>query len=142
MIIAKTAKNKTKATKAIGKRFPFIQRLTRKELGKMLLVLDEASQGILVLAGLNAKQMGCYIEPRERGILVELYFRNETYIWPIPYPGLSVYKSGNRVSLYAHGHYLRWLDNDPDNEVNKNKVNYLIDLTAKFNEEHDFQRHG
>lgn len=102
---------------AVGKAFPFFDRLKMKGIGSGRLRIKDASSQITELINKTTDIAYTNIELRPKGIIVGIKSIHQTFHWVIPYFQLTLYKNSGHISVYDNKHKMNLIYDSSDGNI-------------------------
>ncbi|MDG1045880.1 MAG: hypothetical protein P8P81_04690 [Bacteroidia bacterium] len=91
----------------VGKRFGIFHKLKNGSIGSEPFIIQSCSLEFDINFDSIEYNRKCNIELRPNGIIVHFRKNSSSFIWPIPFRHLTVYKSGQILSIYENTIYLK-----------------------------------
>ena len=91
----------------VGKQFGFFYKLKNGSIGSEPFIIQSCSLEFDINFDSIEYNRKCNIELRPNGIIVHFRKNSSSFIWPIPFRHLTVYKSGQILSIYENTIYLK-----------------------------------
>jgi len=98
-----TPQLKRQIKQSVGSSFSIVERLKMGGIGTSKLQMIEASDEIYQLVSHKTDTIYCYIECREKGIVLGFHSTLKVYLWLIPYLFLSIELGSNTVNIESEG---------------------------------------
>jgi hypothetical protein len=91
----------------VGKRFGIFHKLKNGSIGSESFIIQSCSLEFDINFDSIEYNRKCNIELRPNGVIVHFRKNSSSFIWPIPFRHLTVYKSGQILSIYENTIYLK-----------------------------------
>jgi len=91
----------------VGKRFGIFHKLKNGSIGSEPFIIQSCSLEFDINFDSIEYNRKCNIELRPNGVIVHFRKNSSSFIWPIPFRHLTVYKSGQILSIYENTIYLK-----------------------------------
>ena len=90
----------------VGKRFGIFHKLKNGSIGSEPFIIQSCSPEFDINFDSIEYTRKCNIELRPKGIIVHFRKNSSSFIWPIAFHHLTMYKSGQIISIYENTAYL------------------------------------
>lgn len=91
----------------VGKRFGLLHKLKNGIVGSEPFIIRQWQGDFDFDPEGKEYDRKCNIELRPNGIIVHYRKKLSTFIWPIPFHQLTIYKSGDVISIYQHTNFIK-----------------------------------
>ena len=91
----------------VGKQFGLLHKIKNGSIGSEPFIIMACSSDFDIDFNSIDYNRKCNIELRPKGIILHFRKNSSSFIWPIPFHHLTVYKSGHMVSIYENTTYLK-----------------------------------
>lgn len=115
----------------LGKPYTLFEKLSLAGTGSPPMQVLEASEPIAGLLNKNSDIKKCNIELRRQGIILGFQSKQEPYGWIVPYRLLSIFKTGNNLSIHANGMVVK-LGPHLSESIDKKFLQKLMDFKSNY----------
>ena len=91
----------------VGKRFGLLHKIKNGLVGSEPFVIHQWQGDFDFDVDSKDYDRKCNIELRPNGIIVHYRKKLSTFIWPIPFHQLTIYKSGEVISIYQNTNFVK-----------------------------------